>query len=253
MALVSNRTLALLAAPFQGGDGPSHGTLELIWTAADAFDYLPSEGNKLERVLGGLRGLRDGLPGTLRGEGLPAAHDNLRTVVADLSTRLMAQELVDVSQLEASLANDGFVVSGHDLAETRPADEPADRLSSYLEEVFGERPELAVARNHYQQANDAFERNHWEAANSQFRSALDATYDSLAALQGCPKTKTGGSARKWLVDQGLLEEDESELLKAFASFAGSAGSHAGMSDATECQLRRHFVSALIVFGITKLG
>jgi hypothetical protein len=165
----------------------------------------------------------------------------------------MAQELIDANQVEASLANDGFMLQGEHLAETRPADEPADRLASYLDEIFGNRAEFAVARNHYEQANEAFDRQHWEAANSQFRSALDATYDVLAAQHGCPATKTGGAARKWLVDQRLIEEDESELLKAFATFAGTAGSHAGMSDATECQLRRHFVTALIVFGITKLG
>lgn len=43
MAL-SNRTLALLASPFEGGAGPTHSVIEMIWTAADAFDYLP-EGN----------------------------------------------------------------------------------------------------------------------------------------------------------------------------------------------------------------
>jgi hypothetical protein len=47
----SNRTMALLARPFEGGDGPSHTTIELIWTSADAFAYLPEEGNKLNRVL----------------------------------------------------------------------------------------------------------------------------------------------------------------------------------------------------------
>ena len=57
---------------------------------------------------------------------------------------------------------------------------------------------------------------------------------------------------EWLADNGHLEEDESELLRTFTAFAGTAGSHPGMSDATECQLRRHFVTALITFGITKL-
>jgi hypothetical protein len=253
MPPVSNRTIAMLAEPFQGGDGPSHTTIELVWTAADAIDYLPSrDGNKLERVLGGLRRLRDGVPGFLENF-LPADHDKLREVVADLSTRLMAAQLIDPDQLEKSLANDGFSLDGDRLAEVRPEDEPADRLATFLDDLFGERGEFAIARNHFRQAGNAFDRQDWEAANAQFRSALDATYDALAAQKGAPANRTGGAARRWLADNGFLEEDESELLKAFASFAGSAGSHAGMSDAAECQLRRHFVTALMVFGMTKLG
>ena len=46
--------------------------------------------------------------------------------------------------------------------------------------------------------------------------------------------------------------DETELLKAFAAFAGRAGSHAGLSGAADSQLRRHFATALIAFGVAKL-
>ena len=42
-------------------------------------------------------------------------------------------------------------------------------------------------------------------------------------------------------------------MKAFATFAGDAGSHAGLSDAVESGLRRHFAASLIAFGVAKLG
>jgi hypothetical protein len=36
------------------------------------------------------------------------------------------------------------------------------------------------------------------------------------------------------------------------NFAGRAGSHPGLSDAVDCQVRRHMATALIVFGAAKL-
>jgi hypothetical protein len=122
-----------------------------------------------------------------------------------------------------------------------------------VQRIFGERPELVVAQRHYEQVARAFDRRDFEAANAQYRSALDATYDALAAGRGCPPRKTGGEARKWLAENGHLEGDESELLRTAAAFAGRAGSHAGLSDAADCQLRRHFVTALITFGLSKLS
>ena len=62
----------------------------------------------------------------------------------------------------------------------------------------------------------------------------------------------GGNARKWLEAEGHLAPDESQLLQASAGFAGKAGSHAGVSNAVDAQLRRHFITALIVFGVNKL-
>jgi hypothetical protein len=180
--------------------------VELIWTAADASEYLPAEGNKLERVLGGLRRLRDGTPDRhVPGDGLPADHDKLREVVADLATRLVTADVIDIDRLENALAKDGFALAGDQLIATRSEDEPADRLAEFLDGMFGTDAEFEVARNHYRQAAQAFERKHWEAANAQFRSALDAAYDALAAKNGAPNDKTGGAARKWLADHELLD------------------------------------------------
>jgi hypothetical protein len=249
---LSNRTLALLARPFEGGTGPSHATIELIWTSADAFDYLPTEGNKLERVLGGLRALQLG-GRSADGRTLEPDEARLRHVTAALSARLMAVGLVDPDALEAALARDALALRDDDLAPVRPPDEPADRLAEHVLGLFGGNDELDVARNHYEQASRAFDRGDWEAANGQFRSAVDAVYDSLAHALGCPRARAGGRARQWLQQEGHLEEDEADLLRTFMTFAGRAGSHAGLSDATDAQLRRHFATALIAFAVAKLG
>ena len=55
---LSSRTIAPLAKPFEGGMVPSHATVEMIWTEAGAENYLPDEGNKVQRVLGGLKALQ---------------------------------------------------------------------------------------------------------------------------------------------------------------------------------------------------
>ena len=250
---LSNRTLALLAKPFEGGEGPSHSTIELVWTSADAFAYLPQEGNKLDRVLGGLRALQRGIPAGAGGVALPVDEEKLRLVAGDLSARLMASGAADADALEAAFSRDGFHLAADDLSAVRPSDEPADRLATHVLALFGERNELDIARNHYEQASRAFDRGDWEAANAQFRSACDATYDALAASHGVPSGKAGGKARQWLQANGLLETDEAELLRAFMAFAGRAGSHAGLSGAADSQLRRHFATAVIAFGVAKLG
>lgn len=250
---LSNRTLALLAKPFEGGGGPSHSTISLIWSSAGADDYLipEEEANKLNRVLSGLRTLAHG---RRRRGGQPALEpdeDMLNFVVADLATRLMLTGLVDEEELEAALNRDGVRLDGNALKPVRPVDEPADQIANLLDDMFGTRSDLDDARNHFEQAERAFDRGDWEAANAQYRSACDATYDALAHSHGCRSNRTGGRARQWLQDEGLLEDDEAALVKAFMAFAGRGGSHAGRSDAADAQLRRHFAAAIIVFAIAK--
>ena len=161
---------------------------------------------------------------------------------------LMQEPHVDAEKLDAALAKDGLAV--YDSEE--PKDEPADRLATFLGSLFADRPALKVARRHYEQATRAFERGDWEAANSQFRSACDATFDALAHAKGCPTGKKGGVARRWLEEHSFLEKDEAELSRAFMAFAGRAGSHAGISDQVDAQLRRHMATALMSFVIAKL-
>lgn len=241
--------MALIARPFEDGEGPSHGTLELIWAAADAGAYLPVEGNKVHRVLEGLSALQRGAPAA----GLAPDERKLCQVVADLASRLMASGVLDGDRIEAALARDGFVMSEGELNVAAPLDAPTDRLASHLDDLFDAHRGSEIARNHYAQARRAFDRGDWEAANAQFRSACDAVFDSLAQARGCPDSKTGGAARKWLQEQQSIEPDEGTLIQAFMAFAGRAGSHAGLSGAADSQLRRHFATALMVFAYVKLG
>lgn len=227
---------------------------ELVWTSADAEVYLP-EGdlNKLNRVLGGLRALNSGGRPDPSKRAVPADPDRLRDVVSDLASRLVIQGLLDSEQFGSALARDGFKLDGENLVPTKPPASPVEKVTDYVMEVLGGDEKFSVAMRHYEQANRAFDRKDWEAGNAQFRSTLDAVFDALAQGLGCPSSKTGGTARKWLQDQEHLAGDEADLIKSFMVFAGRAGSHAGVSEAAVAQLRRHFAAALIVFATQKLG
>ena len=93
MTPISSRTIAALAEPFAHGGGPTHSTINLIWTEADASNYLTAEGSKIDRVLGGLRALRDGRHAGV-GPVLQPDHEKLRRVAEGLASRLLALQLV---------------------------------------------------------------------------------------------------------------------------------------------------------------
>jgi hypothetical protein len=253
---LSNSTIALFSDAFYGGNGPTHADIDFIWNINGATQYtLPeAEAIKRNRVLYGLRWLRDGRPiNDPWLADLPADDAKLRSVAGELANRLVEGQYVERGRIAEALARDGLVLDEDRLLDARPVDGPADEIAEDVARLLGDRPELAVARNHYEQAQRAFGRGDWEAANAQFRSAYDASYDALAHAMGCSVERTGGSARMWLKEEGHIDEDESDLMRTFATFAGRAGSHAGLSDANDSLLRRHIATALIAFGVAKLG
>jgi predicted nucleotide-binding protein len=99
---LSSQTIAALAKPFHGGEGPSHSTIQLIWTSAGAEEYL-GEGNKLDRVLGGLRALKDGRRAQQGAAALRPDHEKLRIVASELATTLLAHSLVDEQSIAEAL------------------------------------------------------------------------------------------------------------------------------------------------------
>jgi predicted nucleotide-binding protein len=104
---LSGRMIARLAAPFDGGSGPTHNVIERIWVSEEASDYLPEEGNKAERVMGGLKALRDGRRPTGDGPELPPDPVKLMRVASELAEALVVAGWVaeaDVSEvLDADL------------------------------------------------------------------------------------------------------------------------------------------------------
>src|SRR4051812_10925621 len=104
---LSNRTIDLLADAFFSGSGPTHRKIDAIWQLNGAGAYLlpEAEANKHDRVLYGLRWLRDG-----RGfadqwvQDLPGNEARLRTVTGELAAALVEGGHVDVNRLAEALA-----------------------------------------------------------------------------------------------------------------------------------------------------
>ncbi len=95
--------IGLLSKPFEGGGGPSHSTISLVFELAGAGDYVPGEGNKVIRVIGGLRALRDGRKATSESRGLPADSVKFRAAVEELGARLVGDGLVPRRELDKAL------------------------------------------------------------------------------------------------------------------------------------------------------
>ena len=100
---ISNSTLAALAKPFEDGAGPSHAVIEGIWASADAEPYL-EEGNKLQRVLRGLQGLKTGRSARAGLPALPADEKRLQAVASELAMTLLTRGLVDDQEVAEALA-----------------------------------------------------------------------------------------------------------------------------------------------------
>jgi len=114
------RTLARLTQPFEGGGGPSHSSIDRLWMSEDAAEYLPAEGNKADRVMSGLKALRDGRRQAPGQPELPPDHAKLQRVATELAETLVAQGLVDEADVAEALAESASNV--HDAMVRRQAE-----------------------------------------------------------------------------------------------------------------------------------
>jgi hypothetical protein len=115
-----------LSRPFEGGSGPTHGSIERIWLSEDASEYLPDGGNKADRVRGGLRALRDGVRHSTEGE-LPPDLEKLARVAEELAVMLVSGGLVDEKDVAEVL--DPADASSQPTHEPDTARRPAPRES----------------------------------------------------------------------------------------------------------------------------
>lgn len=233
---LSGRTMSLLSKPFDHGEGPSHSSIELVFAEADASDFLPEEGNKMARVLGGLKKLA-----AKAGDPLAPDYDRkLEALVSGLAVMLMAKGVVDVDELDAALTKDGLSTY-----QGKPVEkaEPVDKLALFLTELFGDSARFRIARNHYEQATRACERHDWEAANGQFRSACDASFDALAHLKGCPRTRRAAAPasgyRKMVISRTTRPSWSSRSWRSPGATARTPASRRSPTLSSDGTWRRH--------------
>src|SRR5262249_39195380 len=150
---LSNGTINLLASAFYGGEGFSHNEITRIWVLNGVPRYMaPDDGTiKRERVTFGLRWLRDGRQMPDDWLGLPPTDVKLRAVAAELANQLIRDQFMEREKIVEALARDGLELDGDTLVDARPVDGPADEIAEEVARLFG-KPELDVARNHYEQA-----------------------------------------------------------------------------------------------------
>lgn len=89
----------------------------------DAADYLPSEGNKADRVMSGLKALRDGRRRAPGQPELPPDHAKLHRVATELAETLVAQGLVYEADVAEALAESAS--NAHDAMARRQAEAAA--------------------------------------------------------------------------------------------------------------------------------
>jgi len=159
------------------------------------------------------------------------------------------------TDLERALAADGFQVQDGELipvvsATAEPAKE--EGLVESLLNKYG----FNIAKNHLEQAYDNYLDGNWEASNAALRSFLQDVFDQIALIlwnEEATNKAPGGERRKLLQDKGFIEENtETDLVKSFFKFAHGEGSHPGISDESDCRLRRYMAVAIASYYLEKL-
>ena len=113
---------------------------------------------------------------------------------------------------------------------------------------------FSVAANHLDDAVDAASRGKWTSANGQIRSFLEGLCEAIAVTihSGPEKVPVRGAARKFLAEQGFLNEEESALLKSLFDVLHGEGSHSGTSSSNDCHRRRLMAVSMANYYLERL-
>jgi hypothetical protein len=104
-----------------------------------------------------------------------------------------------------------------------------------------------IASNHYRQAFDAFKSRQWEASNGQLRSTFENVLVEATRRAFGWTGKSGGQALEMLLQKGALDKNEHDYLRGLWGMSHSNGSHPGMSNETEAELRLAAITSAVRF------
>ena len=149
-------------------------------------------------------------------------------------------------------------VDGADLVEGRvvsflsPSVEP-NREQGVLESRLKQYG-FGVASNHLNNALDLASNSKWEPANGEVRSFLESICDDIAAriYSGSGEAPVRGEARKFLAEQGFLNDKESALLRSLFQVLHGEGGHAGTSSSDDCHRRRLMAVSIANYYLERL-
>ena len=181
----------------------------------------------------------------------------LSEIITDTLKELYSVEFTSkYPELIRSLAQDGFTLNeeGELIPIISPTIDPK-KEEGLLETILNQY-DLNVAKNHLDQAYDNYVQGNWESSNASLRSFLQEVFDQIS-LQLWPeeasKKKAGGERRKLLQEKSFIEDEiEAGLVKSFFDFASYKGSHPGISDESDCRMRRYMAVALASYYLEKL-
>lgn len=189
---------------------------------------------------------------------MESAKELLEEIVAEFSHAdewggVNAQRHESYESFQQALRVEGLdVVEGRVVLFLSPSVEP-HKEQGVLETRL-ERWGFSVAASHLDDAVDAASRGKWTAANGQVRSFLEGLCEAIAVAihNGPGKVPVRGAARKFLAEQGFLNEEESALLKSLFNVLHGEGSHSGTSTSDDCHRRRLMAVSMANYYLERL-
>ena len=111
-----------------------------------------------------------------------------------------------------------------------------------------------VARNHLDNALDLASNSKWEPANGEVRSFLESICEAIAAMiySDSGEAPVRGEARRFLAEQGFLNDKESALLYSLFQILHGEGGHAGTSSSDDCHRRRLMAVSMANYYLERL-
>ena len=156
------------------------------------------------------------------------------------------------SFLEALRIEGADLVEGRIVSFLSPSVEP-DREQGVLESRLKQYG-FGVASNHLDNALDLASNSKWEPANGEVRSFLESICEAIAAMiySASGEAPVRGEARKFLAEQGFLNDKESKLLYSLFQVLHGEGGHAGTSSSDDCHRRRLLAVSLANYYLERL-
>ena len=189
---------------------------------------------------------------------LDNARDLCEAVVGDLMDKGIWPDHSEQARRIYESFRESLRVDGADLVEGRivsflsPSVEP-DREQGVLESRLKQYG-FGVASNHLNYALDLASDSKWEPANGEVRSFLERICEDIAAKIHCGpgEAPNRGNARKFLAEQGFLNDKESKLLFSLFQVLNGEGGHAGTSSSDDCHRRRLMAVSIANYYLERL-
>lgn len=221
----------------------THGELTVLFRRFGVSEDLAGSASRLTRVIR----LVDNLSTRTSQHGndlLELMRDLLEERIGYGPFKGLVQRWPAFRRLVNSLKADGYEVLDGELVRTNPEAMPiAEEMSRLAAELAGHG--WTVALNHYRQALDNFTDGEFESSNGQLRSFLEDVLARLAEQRTSKRSSDPRGNVEHLRNAGLLNGDETQLLKGLVGISNTKGAHPGLSNVDEALFRLHMATITV--------